>query len=173
VVEGLRYKHVSSVSLLTCLVEKFLTTYLPSWYALPYHPTSGSEWKSLVMRGTAVETMEESRSMRKQTKVTAAMTVKSLKPETHSGSWSWFAGLSCLGVCFDPGLSSSSCSSDGDLEWSSSLSFFSKSSASEGCCEGGCVDAIVYYKNQRIKENDAVKSREWRVEWMMEGGSRS
>lgn len=78
-------------------------TYLAKRYALPYHPTSGKEWKSLVIRGmacigcqlnpevrevrrhglTTVVIMERSSMTRKNTKVKETMTMANLKPVTY------------------------------------------------------------------------------------------
>ena len=123
------------------------------------------------MRGTAVTT-NEPRSLRKQTKVTAAMTVKCLKPETHSGSWSWFAGG--FGVEVGSNFGSSLCSSDGRMERLCSFSFCPKSSASEGCCEGGFVASIFYQRIKRINDVECIQQRggseECRLESGVEGG---
>lgn len=77
--------------------------YLAKRYALPYHPTSGKEWKSLVIRGIActkcqltlearevalqglltVVIMERSSITRKNTKVKETKTMANLKRVTY------------------------------------------------------------------------------------------
>jgi len=96
-----------------------------------------------VIRGIAVATIDESRRTRKQTNVTAAKIVNSLKPEIHSGSGS----CSWLASCLDSGSFLS-----GGVTALSSLALFSRSNTLEDCGEGGIADDISIDSKHRTKE---------------------
>ena len=58
---------------------------LPSWYALPYHPTSGRELKSSVIFGTAVAMMAVSRKRSPAASVIENITRYSGAPVIYAG----------------------------------------------------------------------------------------
>src|SRR4051812_23205550 len=60
----------------------------PSWYALPYHPTSGRDLKSSVIFGIAVAMMAVSRRMSTPASVMENITRYRGAPVMYTGSFS-------------------------------------------------------------------------------------